>query len=238
MSPALSLFRILELLLGIPLALRVLMNGNEDWGILYFLFLYVAIAAVFVVTALWSFFFRPELRRLAIWVMVLPFVLVIPPVAARNAMTEPLSISLFYGSLAIAAIGLLAWAVTQPRKAAERLPQFFFRSRALNLLIVFCQVLAWVAPFGALLVLKNSGSAAKAEQGSPGMGLAYVIALFAIYLVAMACTSILTAAWGWIGMRSQLDGAQRTLHKWQLAIALPTILIGVLVWFLAKNHGG
>jgi len=56
MSRALTLFRFIELLLGIPLALRVLMNGNNDWGILYFLFLYVAITAVFFVTPCGSSF--------------------------------------------------------------------------------------------------------------------------------------------------------------------------------------
>ncbi len=237
MSRALSLFRFIELLLGIPLALRVLMNGNNDWGILYFLFLYVAITAVFFVTALWSFFFRRELRRLAVWVMLLPLALVVLPVIARNHMTEPFSGSYLLGMLAIAVTGMLIWAVVNPRAATGRLPRFFFHSRALNILIVLCQVLAWAVPFAALAFLKNMGSAPHTEQGSPGMGLAYVIVLFAIYFVGLALGSVFAAVWGWIGFRSEIEGAQRTLHLCQMGIALPAIVIGVLVWFWAKGQG-
>jgi hypothetical protein len=169
--------------------------------------------------------------------MVLPLGLVVLPVVTRNHMTGPAPVSGFLGLLAIIATGLLIWAVVNPRKAAGRLPRFIFCSRALNVLIVICQVLAWAVPFGALIFLKNFANAPHTEQGSPGMGLAYVIVLFAIYFVGLALTSVFAAAWGWIGFRSELDGAQRTLHLWQMGIALPAILIGVIVWFWTKSQG-
>jgi hypothetical protein len=238
MSRALSLFRFIELLLGVPLALRMLMTSNNDWGILYLLVLYVAISAVFFAIALWAWFYRRELRRTAVWVMLLPVGLVVLPVVVRNLAAGPLSATLVLGLLAVVVIVVLVWAIANPRDAGQRLPLFLFRSRALNFLIVFGLALAWIAPFGMLAVLKHGSNVTHSEQGSPGMGLAYVIALFAFYFLALGASSVFTAIWGWIGFRSELVGAQRTLHMWQMAMALPGLVIGALAWLWLKSQGG
>lgn len=237
MARTLSIFRFIELLLGIPLALQVLTLDSDNWGILYLLVIYAGIAAVFFLPALWAFFFRRELRRKAVWVMSLPVGLVVLPVMARNAMAEPLSMTVVLGVLAILAALLLAWAVLQPRKAGERLPRFFFRSRALNALIVCGLALGWITPVAALAYTGYFGNAAHTEQGSPGMGLATVITLFAIYLVALGMASVFAGIWGWIGFRSEIAGAQRALHAWQMGLAVPGLVVGVLVWLWVKSQG-
>lgn len=142
-------------------------------------------------------------------------------------------------SLAVAAgIVGVALGFALPKKAVRILPNAIFRNRSLNILVITLMALAWLLPLAAIIWLAQHGetSGAGGGQGSPGMGLAYVLLGAALYSVGLGAASVIAAVFGWLGLRGGVDGAQRKLHIAQLVIAAPGVLLGcgVLAWRLSQ----
>lgn len=236
MSKALSLFRIVELVLGVALALRVLMAGNSDWGSLYAVFLYAALSAVFLVIAAWAAVFRPAERRAAAWVMLLPVGFVVVPVMLRSAMAAPLPGSALIGLLLVTVVAALAFALLRPRKAADAVPGRLLHNTALNAFILALPIVGWLLPLGAWWYLAAQDTGSSGGGGSPGMGAAVVLVMLAAYFVVLGGASVFTSIWGWVGFRSGQAGS-RAIHVWQMLVGIPGLIVGILVAAWLRSQG-
>ncbi len=235
MSKTLSVFKWLEIVLGAGLTLRVLMSGNSDWSVLYFLVLFAAINAVFFLTGLWAVIFRRELRRQAAWVMLLPVAFLILPVMLRSALGEPMPVAWVLGLIASAAAGALLWTLVRPRAAARRVPQGVMRSRALNIGSIVLLILGWIAPVALLVFLFSQGGGS--GSGGSGMAAAYIIIFAALYFGGLGLTSLLVGTWGWVSFRGAPAGTSRAVHVWQMIVAAPGFVVGAMVVFWIAGRG-
>jgi hypothetical protein len=237
MSKTLAVFRALELLLGTGLALRVLMAGNSDLGALYLLVLFAASNLPFMLIALWAAVFRPQLRRKALWVLVLPVAFVVLPLALRTSLGAAVPVAAVLAIIGLAVLGLVVWAVVRPRAAARRVPSGLFRSRLLNAALIGMIVAAWLLPAVLLALAGGVTIDTSTGQGSPGMAAAYMVLLAAVYAMLVGAASCVAGVWGWLGYRGGVDGAQRSLHFWQMLSASPGILVAglVLAWLRTQT---
>lgn len=224
----LRILRVLEIVLGTCLALAVLMASNENWGIIYIVFIFACINAPLVLVGLWALVFRPALRRLAVWVVLLPAAFLVIPVFARTAMGNPLDarLLLFAGLAAVASALLLALA--RPGRVAVRLPSSLFRSKVWNVLLLAPLVTGWLLAVTAIIRTGPALLDTSSGQGSPGMGSAMMLIMTTVWLGGLALLSLFIATWAWLGLFGSVVGVQRKLHVAQLALAGPGLLIGVL----------
>ena len=172
-SPVLR--RALQLVLGISAALGLLWTlaastarGAGGLGAVYVFLLAYALFAVFFLFALWAYWKHPEHRRLAGWIMVLPFVFGFLPIMMRSlaggAVTGEQLWTLAAVALALAV--LAAWLA--PRTVAVVFPAVLVRSRLFNWLLLLALLAAWLLFVVVVLYAASedrSGDAESVERG-------------------------------------------------------------------------
>jgi hypothetical protein len=231
-------------ILNITLAVEVLValfwtiamwteTGSSGIAVLgWFAVVIVVFVAAFLVAALiaWR---RPALRRRATIAMVLPFVGGFAPWLLRVLSGGPAEPGFVWRVAAIVTAGIVVAALLRPRATARRLPGALFRSRGFNAAVAGMLMVGW----GLLLlvggwVLTDAGQAAlyRTDRGSTGMAAAYLVLGVSAYLLLLGAASLLTAAWGWLGLAGGIEGARRRLHIAQLAGAVPGILAAAAAW--------
>jgi hypothetical protein len=176
---------------------------------------------------------RPPLRRRATLLMAMPLIGGIAPYLLRALSGGPVEIGFVSRvvSMALALASMIA--LVRPRATASRLPGRLFRSRWLNLAIVYALVIAWsVLMLAAVWVMTEAGQNAvqRANRTSNDMASAYIILAASAYLLLIGAGSVIAAAWGWLGLMGGVEGARRRIHIAQLAGALPGILIAAATW--------
>lgn len=204
-------------------------------GLLLFLLIY-PVHLLFCLFAAVVFWRRSGERRIAAWVMALPFILLYLPSVLKTILGGPIDDQVVLKFLGIGVLALLGYMVVAPRKASGWMPGFVYRSGWLNGSIVALQAFCWLLPVAAVAFIANE-NVPKSGGSSPGMGAAILLVGGAIYIVATGAGSLLAAVHGWLGLRSGLDDARRGLHIAQLVLAVPAILIAIptLGWLFSQQ---
>jgi len=236
-SRTLIFFRFLEYLTGIFLAAIILTADNNNWGILAIILLYVALNGVFLVVALWALVFRPGQRIAALKVLLLPFAFLVVPLLVRDVIGGPVSAEFIYTVLALLMVSGIGWVILRPAQAAEYMPVGLLRSRPFNCSLLILLALGWVLPVIAIAYIVGQGGGIGGGQGSPGMGTAYILILFALYFIGLGVVSLLIALWGWLGLRTNSAVSERKFHVWQLVAATPGLLMGIVIAVMLAYKG-
>ncbi len=232
----LSIVLVVQVLLGSLWTLTIAsVPGRGDFGMLPLFLLTYLVLFLGLLIGIWAFWRRPPLRRRAAWVIAMPFVFWFLPSIVKTLAGGHLSgDELATIVVSLAAACLLACLVV-PARAAGLLPQRLFRSPVFNWLLIVGLVAGWLFP---VLVIAWLGSSQDgSSQGDTGYALAYGVILGALYLVGLGGGSLLTAAWGWMGLRGNVAQACRKLHVTQLVLAVPGLFLGgaTLVWLVGQR---
>ena len=231
----------LKIVLGIEIALGLfwtiiaaMAHGPGGLGAVAFFLVIYAVFAVFFVFAAWTFWKRPDERKRAGWIMLLPFVfwfvpLIIRSMAGGHVSSQQLSITLLVlGVIAIAACWIL------PRKAAALIPDFLVRSKLFNWLLIVAVIAGWLFFVGVSIYVINEDVPGSTSSGT---AVAYAITIAAMYLVFQAVGGFLVSTWAWLCLRGGFEKTTRGLNIAQLVVAAPGILIAVAVaaWLPGKG---
>lgn len=209
-----------------------MMAGQGGLEVLaWFLLVFGAQAICFLVGA-WAYWRYPDQRKIARWVLALPFVVwflpgVIKSLAGGRLTSATLVIVLLGLASAILLVCLLV-----PRKVARKLPDILFRSRIFNSLVLIGPLLGWAFFIGVVFMIfgADDASTSRALRGNgTGYALASTVVIAALYLIALGGGSLCSGIWGWVGLHSGVDGACRKLNIAQLVLAIPGLLVGILV---------
>lgn len=234
------LLRILERTLwiaGALYALRVLMAGNSDWGVIGVVLAFAALTLLCWLIGVWTMIWRSQRRRKAGRLLVISASFLVAPLILRSTMGGPLSASAVAGAAAATLVALLIWAMVSPSRVAAKVPDILFHSRVLNYSLLALVVIGWLLPIGMVIALSYENLDTSSGQGSPGMGLAVVIVLFAAWFIGSGCISVLIAVWGWLGLRRRLKSGLRRVHIAQIIAPLPGIAAGALALALFLIQG-
>jgi hypothetical protein len=184
---------------------------------------------------------RPSLRRRGALVMAMPFVGGFAPIVLRLFAGGPFPFEGMRIPVAFTLVAILTLGLAFPRRTVRWMPHGLFRSRGWNLFLVGSLGLAWSVLIVYLLWLVSQGGQdalrAANRTGSPGMATAAVILLVASNLLLLGLGSAFTGAWGWLGLRGGVDGAQRRIHVAQLLGAAPGILLAAITWVWLSGQG-
>lgn len=208
-----------------------MMRGQGGLEVLAQFLLVFALQTVCLLIGGWVHWRHPAERKIARWVLLLPFVFwFLPGVLKTLAGGQLTSAMLWVGLAGLAAVILVA-CILVPQKIAGKLPDFLFRSRFFNTLILIGPLLGWVVFISAVLVAfgMDGHSSAKMLSGNgTGYGLASAIVIAALYLITLGGGSLCSGIWGWVGLHSGIDGACRKLNIAQLVLATPGLLVGAI----------
>ncbi len=225
--------RALKIVLGIEVALGIFWTvaaamaqgpgGLAAVGI--FLFVYALYAAFFLFAA-WVFWSQPDRRRIAGWIMALPFLFWFLPVIIRSMAGGVLSSQQFSAALLVLLIAIIGFCWVAPRRASAFIPAFLVRSKLFNWLIVLAVVGGWL--FFVLAVSYVASSKSPSTSGT-GEGLAFAIVIAALYLVWLGVGSFGASTWAWVSLRGGIQTATRKLNIAQLVVAAPGVMLGIAV---------
>ena len=234
MNIALRIILWAEVLVGIHWTLLAATSWTTGGiAVLAALFYTYLLFAAFFLFAAWVYWKRPERRRIAGWIMALPFVFWFLPLLMRlpaggDLSTKQLSAVL----LVIATIALgLCW--ISPRKVAAIIPGFLLRSRLVNWLIVLALIAGWMLFVFALVYVANAKSPSTSGTGE---GLALLIVMAAMYLIWLGLGSFLAATWAWLSLRGGVEPASRKLNYAQMICAAPAVLCGIVLAFWVQGQ--
>ena len=238
MTRALQIVLGAEIVLGILWTVRAAMaQGAGGLAVVGLFFAVYALFAAFFLFAAWAFWKHPDDKRLAGWIMALPFVFWFAPVWIRSLAGGVLLQDQFVRVLFLVAIGVIAAAWLFPRKAAALVPDLLVRSRLFNWLILLGVLGGWLFMVLVVLYLANSPKSVPSSADS-GMALAYVIVLAAMYLIGLGIASFGASTWAWVSLRGGFEATARKLNIAQLVVAAPGVLLGVAVavWLAGQGH--
>jgi len=235
MSRFLKIVLITEVGLGAFWTLTIAsVPGRGDFGHLpLFLFVYFMLALGLLIGA-WAFWRHPQERRKAAWAIGIPIAFCFLPGIVKKAFGGHVSQAEMLAIVAIVVAAIFIATLVAPRRVANVLPGFLFRSRFINWLPILSMLAGWLFLVGIVVWLVSGQGGG--YQGDTGYGAGVAIVIAALYLVGMGAASILSAAWAWLGLRGRVEGARRKLHIAQMALAVPGILVGVTVaaWLLQQ----
>ncbi len=232
----------LKVVLGVEIALGLfwtviaaMAHGAGGLGAVAFFFAIYAVFAAFFVFAAWVYWKRPEERKCAGWIMLLPAVfwflpLIIRPMAGGFLSSQQLSIMLLVpGVIAIAA----CWVI--PRRAAALIPEFLVRSKPFNWLLILAVIAGWLFFIGVIVYVINEDVSRSSNSGT---ALAYALIIAATYLIFQAVGGFVVSTWAWLCLRGGFEKTARRLNIAQLVVAAPGVLIGVVVavWLSGQGH--
>jgi len=175
----------------------------------------------------------PALRRLAGIVMIVPLIGMFTPYLLRTLSGGAIELHIIWRVAVTLILAGFFLALLMPRATAKRLPQLLFRSRVLNLAVVGVLVVAWCSlVFAGTWLLTDSGQDAlrHADRTSNGMATALAVLAASAYLLMIGAGSVVSGAWGWLGLMGGVEGARRRIHVVQLVGALPGILVAAATW--------
>lgn len=213
-------------------------SGIEVLG--WFAVVVVVYAVTFLIGAIvaWR---RPALRRRAALVMAMPVIGGFAPFVLRLFAGGPFPLAAMRTGVIFTLVAVFALGLAFPRHTVRWMPHALFRSRGWNVFLLGSLGLAWSVLLVSVLWLVSQGGqdALKAANrtGSPGMATAWVILLVSSHLLLLGLGSALTGAWGWLGLRGGVEGAQRSIHLTQLVGAAPGVLIAAAVWVWLSGQG-
>lgn len=234
--------RVLQVVLGVEIALGLFWtyvaataDGAGGLAVVAFFFIIYAIFAVLFLFAAWVFWQRPAERKLAGWIMLLPFIFWFAPHIMRSMSGGALSESQFFAAGLLLIIAAIACCWLFPKKAAAIVPDFLLRSKLVNWLMIIAVIAGWLFFILVIAYVVYEGGASTSDTGE-GLGLAIVLA--ALYLVGLGIGSFGVATWAWLSLRSNIESATRRLNIAQLVVASPAVLIGCTVafWLTAQGH--
>lgn len=211
-------------------------GGLEVLGL--FVLIY-SIQAICLLVGLWAYWRHADVRRTAGWLLALPFVFLFLPGIVKNLAGGHLTESGFAALLLIAVTVILIVCFLMPRKVADKLPDFLFRSRLVNGLILSGLVLGWLFFAGILawvFGVEGEQTARSLRGDATGYGLASMIVMTTLYLTALGGASLLSGAWAWMSLHSGIQGACRKLNLAQVVVATPGILIGGFAVFFVLGQ--
>ncbi len=231
----------LKITLGIEIALGLMWtviaamaHGPGGLGAVAFFFVIYAVFAAFFVFAAWAYWKRPEERKRAGWIMLLPVVfwfvpLIIRSMAGGFLSSQQLSIML----LALSVIALAAcWVV--PRKAAALVPDFLIRSKLFNWLVILAVIAGWLFFVGVIIYVVNEDVSGSSTSGT---ALAYALIIAATYLIFQGVGGFVVSTWAWLCLRGGFEKTTRGLNIAQLVVAAPGVLIAVTVAVWLAEQG-
>lgn len=225
--------RALRIVLGVEIALGVLWTvaaamaqGAGGLGAVGIFFFVYAVYAAFFLFAAWVFWRQPDRRRIAGWIMALPFMFWFLPVVIRSMAGGVLSPQQLYGTLLFLLVAAIGSCWVAPRRASAFIPAFLFRSKLFNWLIILAVVGGWVFLVWAVSYVASSNSRSTSGTGE-GVGMAIVLA--AIYLVWLGVGSFGASTWAWVSLRGGIEKVTRKLNIVQLVVAAPGVMLGIAV---------
>ncbi len=217
-----------------------MIEGRGGLGVLYIFVPVFSIQAICLIIGLWNYWRYPDRRRHARWLIALPVVFWFLPGIVKTMAGGHLTTGGLVTLLWIAVAITLCASLAMPRKVAGLFPDFMFRSRVLNSLILAGPVCGWLVLAGILLWLFGVGgdeSSGAVRRDSSANSAAYFMVAAAAYLIALGVSSLLCGMWAWLGLRSGIEGACRKLNVTQIVVASPGLLIGVIsVLFLLTQN--
>ncbi len=234
--------RALKTVLGIEVALGLfwtliaaMAHGPGGLGAVAFFFVIYAVFAAFFVFAAWAYWKRPEERKRAGWIMLLPVVFWFVPLIIRSmaggflSSQQLLIMLLVVGLIAIAA----CWVV--PRKAAAFVPDILVRSKLFNWLVILAVIAGWLFLVGVIVYVANEDVS---RSSTSGTALAYALIIAATYLLFQGVGGFIVSTWAWLCLRGGFEKTTRGLNIAQLAVAAPGILtaVTVAVWLAQQGH--
>jgi len=175
----------------------------------------------------------PPLRRRAGIAMIVPLIGLFSPYLLLSLSGGPIDVHIAWRVAATLLLVGFSIALLRPRSTAKRMPGLLFQSRALNLAVVGVLAVAWSSlAFTVVWLLTGPGQDAlrHADRTSNGMATAYVVLAASAYLLMIGAGSVVSAAWGWLGLMGGVEGARRRIHIVQLVSALPGILVAAATW--------
>jgi len=235
MTRALQLVLGTEVVLGLAwTAVAAMAGGLEVVGL--FIMVYALFAAFFAFAA-WTFWKYPDKRRLAGWIMALPFVFWFAPTWLRALAGGVMSQDQLVKVVFAVVISTIAIAWLFPRKVAAWVPNFLVRSKLFNWLVLLGVISGWLFMVLVVLYVAHSPRAVSSSTDS-GMALAYAVVVAATYLLGLGLASFGASTWAWLSLRGGFEATARKLNIAQLIVATPGVLVGVLVavWLVAQGH--
>lgn len=209
-----------ELVLGCFWTVPLLDARAEGLGILLVFVWIYGIQALLMVAGACFYWKRPEARRLARVVMLLPIALLFLPFLLRNLL-GPIEGEAALGTALLVAVGAAFLScLLFPRWMADLVPRFLLSSRPLNVGVLLLQLAligSWVAL--ALVVL---GKLAEDESG-------ILLGAFFAAAGAGALVSLAVFLYSYLGFFQTHDTRQRPLRVAQLVLSLPVPLLFVML---------
>lgn len=234
----------LKIILGIEIALGIfwtiaaaMAHGPGGLAVVGLFFIIYALFSAFFLFAAWVYWRYPDERRIAGWIISLPFVFWFTPMLIRSMSGGFMSQQQLLNVLLLLVGAALALCWFFPRRAAAFVPGFLVRSTLFNALILAGVVCGWLFLVFAAVYLANVPNTGPSDTDT-GMALAYVVMFVAAYLVGLGVVSFGASTWAWLSLRG---GFERTTHKLniaQLVVAGPGVLLGILVaaWMVGQSH--
>ena len=238
MTRALQLILATEVLLGIVwTVLAAMAHGAGGLAVVGLFFIVYALFAAFFAFAAWAWWKYPEKRRLAGWIMALPFVFWVAPTSIRALAGGVLSQNQLVGAVFAVLLAAIAVCWFLPRKAAVFVPDFLVRSKLFNWLILLGVLFGWLFMVLIVIYLAHSLEAGSSSTDG-GMALAYAVIIASTYLLGLGVLSFGAATWAWLSLRGGFEATARRLNIAQLVVAAPGVLLGALVtaWLAGQGH--
>lgn len=234
MSRALKIVLGVEVVLGIFWTVQAAMaHGAGGLAIVGLFFLVYALYAAFFLFAAWVYWARPDQRRIAGWIMALPFLFWFLPNVIRSAAGGVMSSQQLAVALLVLLLAIIGVCWVAPRRAAAFIPNLLLQSKLFNWLIMLAVVGGWL--FFALVLLYVANGDRPSTSGT-GEGLAFAIILAALYLIWLGVGSFGASTWAWVSLRGGIETPTRRLNIAQLVVAAPGVLVAtVLAAWLAEQ---
>lgn len=235
MNRALKIILGVELVLGIVWTLLAAMaQGAGGLAVVGLFFLVYAVYAAFFLFAAWVYWTRPDRRKIAAWIMVLPFLFWFLPTMIRSLAGGVLSSQQLSVGLLVLLLGIIGVCWVAPRRAVACIPDFLLQSKLFNWLIVLAVIGGWL--FFVLVVLYVANGDRPSTSGT-GEGLAMAIILAALYLIWLGVGSFGASTWAWVSLRGAKVTTTRRLNIAQLVVAAPGVLVAAIVAFWLVGQG-
>ena len=219
---------VIQLVLGTIWTLTLITSANQGLGPIVMFVLIYPIHGVFGLIAAWSWWKKPQKRRLASVVLLLPVGFLFLPslivaVFGGAVLTGPGDVGRTVVLLIAAGIGAC---LLFPAKAAGFVPDFCFRSRVFNVAALAALVLAWTPVVTGLVWLLLVAEPIQAgDRSNSGLAALYVSGIAMLFMAAIGLVSVWTFLLGYIGVNQPAEVIHRSLHKAQLAGSAPGLLM-------------
>lgn len=234
----------LKIILGIEIAIGLIWtvaaamaHGAGGLAVVGLFFIVYALFAAIFLFAAWAYWKYENERRIAGWIMALPFVFWFAPITIRSLSGGVMSQQQLVSVMLLLLAAALAACWFFPRKAAAFVPHILVRSKLFNSLILVAVIGGWLFMVFVVLYFANAPKSGPSDTDS-GMALAYAIVFAAMYLMGLGVASFGASTWAWLSLRGGFEQTARKLNIAQLVVSTPGVLLGILVavWMAGQGH--